>query len=245
MHPWQWVEKLAIVFAADLAARDLVCLGHGPDTYRAQQSIRTFWNASVPDRRYVKTALSVLNMGFLRGLSADYMRNTPAINDWIHALLESDPYFAEQGFGILREVAGIGYRSGIFEAALPKASPYRKMLAALWRESPVPRLRPGQRLMTMAALLHRDRDGAALLPLLVRASGLGVDALARSLPRLLPRADPALPDRLRPRVHAARRERDPRARGSRAGGRVHEGHRRGGGHHGSRARSPRTCGGSA
>ena len=175
VHPWQWVEKLAIVFAADLAARDLVCLGHGPDTYRAQQSIRTFWNASVPGKRYVKTALSVLNMGFLRGLSADYMRNTPAINDWIHALLESDPYFAEQGFGILREVAGIGYRNAIFEAALPKASPYRKMLAALWRESPVPRLRPGQRLMTMAALLHRDRDGAALLPLLVRASGLGVD----------------------------------------------------------------------
>jgi siderophore synthetase component len=70
----------------------------------------------------------------------------------------------------------VGYRNPRFEDALPKQSPYRKMLAALWRESPVARIRPGQRLMTMAALLHRDRDGAALLPQLIQASGVGVDA---------------------------------------------------------------------
>ena len=37
------------------------------------------------------------------------------------------------------------------------------MVAALWRESPVPRLAPGERLATMASLLHRDADGRALV----------------------------------------------------------------------------------
>jgi siderophore synthetase component len=176
VHPWQWFNKLALVFAPDIAARDLICLDYGPDMYRAQQSIRTFFNLSAPHKRYVKTALSVLNMGFMRGLSADYMRGTPAINDWIHSVIAADPFFAQRGFSILREVAAVGYRNPRFETAVPKGSPYRKMLAALWRESPVPKLAPDQRLMTMAALLHRDRDGVALLPQLILASGLEIGA---------------------------------------------------------------------
>ena len=176
VHPWQWFNKLALVFAADVAMRDLVCLDYGPDAYRAQQSIRTFFNLDNPHKRYVKTALSVLNMGFMRGLSADYMRATPAINDWIHSQIDADPYFAQCGFSILREVAAVGYRNPRFDDVLPKSSPYRKMLAALWRESPKTKVVPGQRLMSMAALLHRDRDGAALLPQLILASGLEIDA---------------------------------------------------------------------
>jgi siderophore synthetase component/RimJ/RimL family protein N-acetyltransferase len=182
VHPWQWFNKLALMFGPDIASRDLVCLGQGADAYQAQQSIRTLFNTSRPDRCLVKTALSVLNMGFMRGLSADYMRATPAINDYLGQLLGGDPFFARKGFRLLREVAAIGYRNPLLEMAVPKTSPYRKMLAALWRESPVPRLAPGQRLMTMAALLHRDRDGAALAPQLIQASGLDTDTwLARYL----------------------------------------------------------------
>ena len=47
------------------------------------------------------------------------------------------------------------------------------MFSALWRESPLPLLKKGERLMTMAALLHVDKDGHALLPELIRRSGLG------------------------------------------------------------------------
>lgn len=176
VHPWQWFNRLALAFAAEIAARDLVCLGYGSDEYQAQQSIRTLFNRSQPHKRYVKLALSVLNMGFMRGLSPDYMRATPAINEWIDELIRGDAFFSDHGFGILREVAGIGYRSRSYELAAPQGSPYRKMLAALWRESPLPKLAAGQRLMTMAALLHRDRDGVALLPQLILASGVGIDA---------------------------------------------------------------------
>ena len=169
VHPWQWVNKLAVTFAPDVARRDLVHLGAGDDEHRPQQSIRTFFNLSRPDRHYVKTALAIQNMGFLRGLSPAYMEATPAINDWVASVVEADPELRATGFSVLRELAAIGYTGDAFHrTAAP--SPYRKMIAALWRESPVPRLAEGERPMTMAALLHRDADGDALVTALIKAS---------------------------------------------------------------------------
>ncbi|WP_030624438.1 IucA/IucC family protein [Streptomyces sclerotialus] len=172
VHPWQWWNKLSVTFAAEVAQQRLVCLGEGDDEYLAQQSIRTFFNHSNPERHYVKTALSVLNMGFMRGLSAAYMEATPAINDWLAGLIESDPVLSGTGLSIIRERAAVGYHHRQYEEATTKGSPYRKMLAALWRESPVPSLAPGQRLATMASLLHTDRDGASFVGALIRESGL-------------------------------------------------------------------------
>lgn len=177
VHPWQWENKIAITFAPDLARRDLVHLGEGPDDYRAQQSIRTFFNVSDPSQPYVKTALSIQNMGFMRGLSPKYMEATPAINDWVHDLVSSDPELAPT-FSVLREVAAVGYTGDAYHR-LGTRSPYTKMIAALWRESPVPRLAEGERLMTMAALLHRDAAGRSLAAALVAASGLSARAWVR------------------------------------------------------------------
>ncbi|MEU9116172.1 IucA/IucC family siderophore biosynthesis protein [Streptomyces sp. NPDC048483] len=171
-HPWQWWNKLSVTFAAEIAQQRLVCLGPGDDDYLAQQSIRTFFNTTTPTKHYVKTALSVLNMGFMRGLSAAYMEATPAINDWLARLIAADGTFQAARFSIIRERAAIGYHHRQYEAATSKDSPYRKMLAALWRESPVPTLEPGQRLATMASLLHTDRDGASLAAALIEESGL-------------------------------------------------------------------------
>ncbi len=172
VHPWQWWNKLSVTFAAEVAQRNLVCLGHGDDEHLAQQSIRTFFNASHPGKHYVKTALSVLNMGFLRGLSAEYMKATPAINDWLAGLIAEDEVLRDSGLSILRECAAVGYHAAPYEAAAPKGSPYLKMLAALWRESPVPRLAPGERLATMASLLHVDREGGSFATSLIERSGL-------------------------------------------------------------------------
>jgi siderophore synthetase component/RimJ/RimL family protein N-acetyltransferase len=175
-HPWQWFNKLSITFSSYLANDRIICLGLGEDRYRAQQSIRTLFNRSDSRKRYTKTSLSILNMGFMRGLSPYYMAATPAINDWIKALVERDPYLKRKGFTILREVASIGFRNHYFEKAIEAESPYKKMLSALWRESPLDLLKPGERLMTMAALLHVDRHGTALLPALIAASGLDTQA---------------------------------------------------------------------
>lgn len=169
VHPWQWTNKIAITFAPDVARGDLVHLGEGPDEHRAQQSIRTFFNTSRPEQPYLKTALSIQNMGFTRGLSPTYMAATPAINDWVHTLVSSDPELAS--FTVLREIAAVGYTGDAYHA-LAATSPYRRMIAALWRESPVPMLGDGERLMTMAALLHRDADGRSLVAAMIEASPL-------------------------------------------------------------------------
>ncbi|WP_327594886.1 IucA/IucC family siderophore biosynthesis protein [Streptomyces chartreusis] len=172
VHPWQWWNKLTVTFAAEVARGHLVCLGEGDDEYLAQQSIRTFFNTSSPEKHYVKTALSVINMGFMRGLSAAYMEATPAINDWLAQLIDNDPVLRATGLSIIRERAAVGYRHLEYEAATDRYSPYRKMLAALWRESPVSSLREGESLATMASLVHVDHEGASFAGALIEQSGL-------------------------------------------------------------------------
>ncbi|MFI1353238.1 IucA/IucC family protein [Streptomyces sp. NPDC020898] len=172
VHPWQWWNKLSVTFAAEVAQKNLVCLGEGDDEYLAQQSIRTFFNRSNPEKHYVKTALSVLNMGFMRGLSAAYMEATPAINDWLAQLIDNDPVLKSTGLSIIRERAAVGYRHLEYEAATDRYSPYRKMLAALWRESPVSSLGDGEALATMASLVHVDHEGRSFAAALIEQSGL-------------------------------------------------------------------------
>ncbi|WP_409471962.1 IucA/IucC family protein [Streptomyces sp. HC307] len=172
VHPWQWWNKLTVTFAAEVARGYLVCLGEGDDEYLAQQSIRTFFNRSHPEKHYVKTALSVLNMGFMRGLSAAYMEATPAINDWLAQLIDNDPVLKSTGLSIIRERAAVGYRHLEYEKATDRYSPYRKMLAALWRESPVASLQEGESLATMASLVHVDHEGASFAGALIEQSGL-------------------------------------------------------------------------
>ncbi|MFG2341408.1 IucA/IucC family protein [Streptomyces yangpuensis] len=172
VHPWQWWNKTTITFATEIANRRLVLLGEGEDAYLPQQSIRTFFNTTTPTKHYVKTAISVLNMGFMRGLSAAYMEATPAINDWLHQLIESDEVLRSVDFSIIRERAAIGYRHLQYERATDRYSPYRKMLAALWRESPVNSLGDGERLATMASLLHVDAEGKSFVGALIEESGL-------------------------------------------------------------------------
>lgn len=174
VHPWQWFNKLANIFAADIATQQLVCLGYSDDQYLPQQSIRTFFNVSNPEKFYVKTALSVLNMGYIRGLSPKFMKTNPPINEWIYNLVENDSYLQSKKFFILREIASLSFAHQYYEAAISEDSHYKKMLACLWRESPVSRLKENQRLITMAALLHVDNDGNAYLPALIRASGLTI-----------------------------------------------------------------------
>ncbi|WLQ08363.1 IucA/IucC family protein [Arthrobacter oryzae] len=172
VHPWQWENKLTVTFAADIARQHIVHLGIGADSYQAQQSIRTFFNTAAPEKTYVKTAMSVLNMGFMRGLSPQYMKATPAINDWLQELIRSDAALQDRGLALIREVAAIGYHNEYYEAAAAKESPYRKMLSALWRESPLPQLADGQQLATMASLLHVDAAGKPMVSALIKQSGL-------------------------------------------------------------------------
>ncbi|TPN86863.1 GNAT family N-acetyltransferase [Aquimarina algicola] len=170
VHPWQWNNKIQHVFAADIANQNLVFLGESEDHYSAQQSIRTLYNCSNPEKMYTKTALSILNMGFVRGLSPYYMKSTPHITNWITKLLENDPYLKSTGFTMLGEVATVGFQNTYYEV-LGKTNAHNKMLSALWRESPHNKIEAHQNLMTMAAFLHIDNQGNSFLAALINASG--------------------------------------------------------------------------
>lgn len=171
-HPWQWRNKAARLFAPELAAGDIVELGPSADQYQPQQSIRTLFNRSESARRYVKVSLSITNMGFTRGMSADYMSSTPLINDWVHSRIGDDEYLRSVGFEVRYEAAAIGYRNPTIESVTSPGSEYRKMLAALWRQSPIGLLRKGEELATMAALLHVDHLGHSMIGALITRSGL-------------------------------------------------------------------------
>ena len=188
VHPWQWRHKLAVTLSSDVAREDIVLLGSGPACHRPQQSIRTFFDDAHPHRHYVKTALSIQNMGFMRGLSPNYMQATPAINDHVARIVTEEADLA--GFGVLRELAAIGYTGDAFQN-LPFHTPYKAMFASLWRESPVPRVELGDQLATMAALLHRDSSGASFASAAIEASGLPADQWIRAYLELY----------LRPLVH--------------------------------------------
>lgn len=179
VHPWQWIEKISKLYGPDIADRKLVRLGEGPDLYQPQQSIRSLFNISNPTRHYIKLSLSIVNMGFTRGMSADYMRTTPLINEWVRKQVQDDEYLASLGFQLLYEVAAIGYRNPTFNAITQPGSEYRKFFSALWRESPVPLTTGDEQLMSMAALLHVDHHGDPFVAALVERSGLSADEWVR------------------------------------------------------------------
>ncbi|WP_378186505.1 GNAT family N-acetyltransferase [Aquimarina sp. W85] len=175
VHPWQWFNKLATIFSTELASNNLICLGYGADQYLAQQSIRTLFNQTHSDKFYTKTALSILNMGFMRGLPVYYLGTAPKMASYLENLLYKDSFIKETGFCMLSEVASVSYVNPYFEEFGPH-NDYNKMLASLWRESPVPKLTSGERAMTMAAFLHIDDKGEAFLPHLIQASGRSISS---------------------------------------------------------------------
>ena len=82
VHPWQWEHRLAVTFAPDVA-RATSCRWAGAGRVPGAAVDPDVVQPDHPDRHYVKVALAIQNMGFLRGLSPAYMRATPAINDWV------------------------------------------------------------------------------------------------------------------------------------------------------------------
>ena len=174
VHPWQWKNKTTHVFASDIANRSIVFLGESNDHFSAQQSIRTLFNLTNPKKLYTKVSLSILNMGFVRGLSPYYMQSTPYITNWIDKLFEGDSFLNEVGFKMLNEVATVGYHNHYYEA-LGKTNPHNKMLSALWRESPFSKITSKQKVATMASLLHIDKNGKSLLAEFIKSSGLEID----------------------------------------------------------------------
>ncbi|MDJ0341596.1 IucA/IucC family siderophore biosynthesis protein [Streptomyces sp. H10-C2] len=182
VHPWQWDETIAPLFAAALADGSILPLATDNDLRLPQQSIRTFLNTSRPDRRTVKLPLSVLNTLVWRGLPTERTLAAPAVTAWVHGLWDADPFLRDETRVILLgEVASITVEHPLYDRIPGVPYQYRELLGCIWREPLNGHLDPGERARTLAALLHTDPDGRSFTAELVERSGLAPHVWLRHL----------------------------------------------------------------
>ncbi|MGW7291680.1 IucA/IucC family protein [Streptomyces xiamenensis] len=187
VHPWQWDETIAPLYAPQLAAGLLIELPSDGELRLPQQSIRTFLNISRPTGRSVKLPLSILNTLVWRGLPTERTLAAPAVTDWIHAVRDADPYLRETRVILLGETASVTVAHPLYDRLPQVPYQFRELLGCIWREPIGPELAAGERARTLAALLQRGRDGRALTAELVGRSGIPADVwLKRLFAALLP-----------------------------------------------------------
>ncbi|MGH3312179.1 MAG: IucA/IucC family protein [Streptomyces sp.] len=173
VHPWQWDETVAPLFAASLAAADIVPLQSDGDLRLPQQPVRTFINTSRPDRHTVKLPLSVLNTLVWRGLPTERTLAAPAVTQWMHGLRDADPYLLDECRVILLgEVASVAVAHPLYDRLPQVPYQYRELLGCVWREPLGRQLESGERARTLAALIHTDARERSFTAELVRRSGL-------------------------------------------------------------------------
>lgn len=174
VHPWQWKNVVVPLFAGELATSNIVPLGEGPDLYLPQQSIRTFLNVTHPEKHTVKLPLSILNTLVWRGLPGDRTVVAPRVTEWVQSIRDNDPFLREECRLILPgEIAGLNYDHPYHKDLPGTPYQYLELLGAIWRESVLRYVDPGEKPITLAALLHIDGRGNPLFSTLVERSGLG------------------------------------------------------------------------
>jgi siderophore synthetase component len=188
VHPWQWDEIVVPLFAPWIASGEIVPLGSDGDLRLPQQSIRSFFNLSHPERCTVKLPLSILNTLVWRGLPTERTLAAPAVTAWIHGLRDNDPFLRDECRVILLgELASVTVDHPHYRGLPEVPYQYKELLGAIWREPLGRHLGPGEQGRTLAALLQTGSDGRALVTELVARSGLPArDWLRRLFGVLLP-----------------------------------------------------------
>ncbi|RMI37328.1 IucA/IucC family protein [Streptomyces triticirhizae] len=182
IHPWQWDESIATLYAPQIAAGLLVPLPSDGDLRLPQQSIRTFLNVSRPHARSVKLPLSILNTLVWRGLPTERTLAAPAVTGWVLGLRDADPFLAEETRVILLgEVASVTVEHPLYDRLATVPYQYRELLGCIWREPIEKYLEPQERARTLASLLSTDRTGRSFTAELVRRSGLAPEEWLRRL----------------------------------------------------------------
>ncbi|MFD2471928.1 IucA/IucC family protein [Amycolatopsis silviterrae] len=177
VHPWQADEIIGTLYAAELATGRMAELGESGDVYRPHQTVRTLANRSRPDRRDVKTAVSVRNTLVYRGLNSAATLAGPSVTEWLRRIDAADPLLSEKyRFELLGEVASISVRHPLFGSLEELPYRFHETLGALWREPLVARLADGEQAISFAALPYRDAAGETVLTRLITQSGAGAEA---------------------------------------------------------------------
>ncbi|KAA2261990.1 IucA/IucC family protein [Solihabitans fulvus] len=185
VHPWQLDHVVRTLWAPELATGRIVQLGESQDHYLPTQAIRTLSNVDSPDRHQVKLPLRILNTSVYRGIPPHCTLAAPMTSQWLRGIFAADQLLGEWGTILLGEVASVTVRHPQLSRA--GAVPYQwlETLGCIWREPLTPRLRDGEHAWALAALLHLDPAGDALVSEYVRRAGGDAAAWAAALLRAL------------------------------------------------------------
>ncbi|MFG2196926.1 IucA/IucC family protein [Streptomyces sp. NPDC048639] len=182
VHPWQWDECVATLFAPQIAEGTIILLPEDEDLRLPQQSIRTFLNTTRPRARTVKLPLSVLNTLVWRGLPTERTRVAPAVTGWVHGLRDADPFLRDEArVVLLGETASVTVEHPLYDRLPGVPYQYRELLGCIWREPLAAHLDAGERARTLASLLLTDPQGHSFTAELVRRSGLAPTVWLRRL----------------------------------------------------------------
>lgn len=171
VHPWQLDHVVRTLWAPERAAGRIVELGEAPDRYLPTQAIRTMSNRDSPGRYQVKLPLRILNTCVYRGIPPHCTQGAPVLTQWLRGLWATDARLTELGTVLLGEVASVTVRHPVLSRLEQVPYHWSETLGCIWRESLDPLLRPGERAVPLAALLHLDPDGRPLLSEYIARSG--------------------------------------------------------------------------
>jgi siderophore synthetase component len=185
VHPWQLDHVVRVLWAPELATGRIVELGDAPDRYLPTQSIRTLSNVDDPARYQVKLPLRILNTSVYRGIPPHCTLAAPMTTQWLRGIWTADKLLAEWGTELLGEVASVTVRHPQLSRA--GAVPYQwlETLGCIWREPLTPRLADGETAWSLAAVLHLDPAGDALVSEFLRRAGGDVEVWLAALLRVL------------------------------------------------------------
>ncbi len=175
VHEWQWQRQIIQLFSEDIVKHNIVYLGKSNDNYLATQSIRSFNNQSHRHKFQVKLPLSIFNTAVYRGLPGERTELAPVLSQWIKLKLANDDFLNQQRLVMLGEIASINYDHKVYQRLPGVPYQYQELLGVIWRENVNNYLRPNEKVITMASLIHIDNNSVPFINSLIAKSGLAID----------------------------------------------------------------------
>jgi siderophore synthetase component len=148
-------------------------------------------NTTHREKYHVKLPMSILNTLVYRGLPSERTVIAPQVTEHIQGIRDQDAFLKDTcKIGLLGEVATLNVSHPTFTKIQNAPYQYLEMLGVVWRESVYEELGEGEQAITLAALLHVDHLGKALVSTYIQKAGLTpkewIEALMNAvLPTLL------------------------------------------------------------
>ena len=172
VHAWQWHQWLLPTYSNEIVDQRIIELGVSQDSFVPMQSIRTLCNTTQSTRHYIKLPVSIFNTAVYRGLPSKRNLAAPAVTQWLKSKLETDQDLKTTGVIFLGEVATLTIQQPCYDQIEGAPYQFKELFGCLWRESVDAYVPKNMKVLSQAALLHRDIHGKSILQTLINASGL-------------------------------------------------------------------------